>query len=642
MAGSNIGTAYVQIVPAATGISNKIETAIAPGAKTAGVTAGKNITQSIGATMQKVGGGMMKAGAIATAVSVPIIAGINKALDAYKVQSAAETKLTEIYKTRMGLTDEAAKHTMAYASALQKEGVVSDEVMLSGAQQLATFAKTNKTVEALLPAMNNLMVQQHGLNGTQQDATNIANLMGKVLNGQTGALKRVGISFTEEQEAILKNGNEQERAAMLAKVVTENVGEMNKAMLNTPEGRMKQLSNAMGDMAEQLGKAIIPVLADIAVFVQKKIMPTVTKFLKVLTGNKAIARIVVAVAGVLAVGGPLLILLGAITSSIGALMPVITAISAPVLAVVGVIAAVVAAIGIAYAKNEEFRKAVNNMVKQIAAAVKSLLAAVMPVLKAILAILIQLIVEIAKSLVPVIQKITPIVVKVINTITAAIKKASPVILAVIKNITKVISGTVNSISQIFSALLSKITSIWSKITGTISGAVNAIRKNLNFTAAVNAIKGTFNKVKDFIAGPIEKARDLVKKAVSTIKNIFPLKLGKIFSGIKLPHFNISGGKIPWGIGGAGVKPKVDIEWYQRGGVFNNESIIGVGEAGREAAIPLQGRYMRPFAEAIASEMGGAGTTYNIGDIILNLDDLKDIVTLEQFIEVVKRAKAFGK
>ena len=117
MSGSNIGTAYVQIVPAATGISGKMEKAIAPGAASAGTMAGKKISSNIGASLQKIGGGMIKAGAIATAVSVPIILGIKKAMAAYQVQNAAETKLTEIYKTRMGVSDEAAKKTMEYASA---------------------------------------------------------------------------------------------------------------------------------------------------------------------------------------------------------------------------------------------------------------------------------------------------------------------------------------------------------------------------------------------------------------------------------------------------------------------------------------------------------------------------------------------
>lgn len=641
MPGSSIGTAYVQIVPAATGISGKIEQAIAPGATSAGVVAGKNISQSIGSTLQKVGGGMMKAGAIATAVSVPIVMGIKKALDAYKIQNAAETKLTEIYKTRMGVTEDAAKATMEYASALQQQGVVGDEVLLSGAQQLATFAKTPDAVNKLLPAMGNLLVQQKGLNGTQEDATNIANLMGKVMNGQVGALKRVGITFDENQEKILKNGNEEERAAMLAQVITDNVGNMNEAMLNTPEGKMQQLANSFGDMKEQLGKAIVPVLADIAGFIQEKIMPAVSGFFKMLQDNPVIARIVVAVAGILAIGGPLLIMLGMIVSSVGALIPMVTAISAPVLAVVGVIAAVVAALAVAYNKNEEFRAAVNQLVSSVFNAVKGLISVVVPVIKAIIKIIVQLIVNIAGSLVPVIQKLTPIITKVINMITALVKKAAPIILTVLRNVASVISTVVSIAAKLFTGLLTKLTGIWTKITSVISKAVEFIKTHVNFGAMADKVKATFTKIKDFIANPIEKARDLVKKAIDAIKKIFPLKLGKIFSGIKLPHFEISGGKIPWGVGGLGEKPTVNVKWYAKGGIFDNPSVIGVGEAGREAVVPLQGRNMRPFAEAIATELNGAGNTYNIGDIKLSLDDLKEIVTLEQFIEVVKRAKAFA-
>ena len=100
-----------------------------------------------------------------------------QAIDAATTQQNAENKLTEIYRSRMGATRAAAKATEEYASKLQREGVVGDEVTLSGAQQLATFAKMPETVNKLLPAMDNLLVQQKGYAGTAQDATQIANLM---------------------------------------------------------------------------------------------------------------------------------------------------------------------------------------------------------------------------------------------------------------------------------------------------------------------------------------------------------------------------------------------------------------------------------------------------------------------------------
>lgn len=641
MAADNIGTAYVQIVPAATGISNKMTTAISPGAQAAGTAAGKKITSSIGSQMQKIGGGMMKAGAIATAVSVPIIMGIKKAMSAYQVQNEAENKLTEIYKTRMGVSDKAAKKTMEYASALQKVGVIGDEVTLSGAQQLATFAKTPGTVNKLLPAMDNLLAQQKGVNATAQDATGIANLFGKAMQGQTGALTRVGISFDEAQKKILKTGTEEERAAVLAEVVTQNVGNMNEKLAETPSGKIQQAKNAIGDLWEELGAALAPALADVAKMLSKDVIPKVQKFMEMLQNNPVIGKVVVAITGLLAIGGPLLMILGSIVSSVGALIPVVTAISAPVIAIVAAIAAVVAALIIAWKTNEQFRQAVTNLVRAVVPAFKNMLAAVLPVVKGIIKIIIQLITSIASSLVPVIKTMTPLIVKAFNLIASVFQRVGPIVLKILGNIAKTVASVIGTAVKIFTGFVSTVGKVWNKVTSVIGGAVNWIRSHLSFTAVVNKVKNTFSRVADFISSPFKKAKGLVDKAIGAIKNLFPLKLGKIFSGIKLPHFKISGGKIPWGIGGMGKKPSVDIQWYAKGGVFDSPQVVGVGEAGREAAIPLQGRYMQPFAKAIAGEMAGAGNTYNIGDVTLDVSDLKDIVTLEQLVTIIKRAKALA-
>ena len=121
----------------------------------------------------------------------------------------------------------------------------------------------------------------------------------------------------------------------------------------------------------------------------------------------------------------------------------------------------------------------------------------------------------------------------------------------------------------------------------VSNAVDKIKSLLGFSGLKKKVSDLFSGIKDKITAPIDKAKELVDKAVSKIKGLFPLKMGKIFDGIKLPHFKISGGKIPWGIGGAGKKPSVDIEWYARGGVINKPKLIGVGEDGAEAVVPLE-------------------------------------------------------
>ena len=172
---------------------------------------------------------------------------------AAQIQQEAEVKLETVMRQRMAATEDDVTAIKELAKAQQQLGIIGDEVQLAGAQQVATFLTERQALETLLPAMNNLIAQQRGYNATASDAVSIGNLMGKAMQGQTSALTRVGITFNEAQEAILKTGTEMERAATLAEVITDNVGEMNAALAATDAGKAKQLSNDIGDLKEQLG-----------------------------------------------------------------------------------------------------------------------------------------------------------------------------------------------------------------------------------------------------------------------------------------------------------------------------------------------------------------------------------------------------
>lgn len=195
--------------------------------------------------------------AAAVAFSAKVVYSYAKATkEAYNTQIEAETKLTTVMRQRMAATDDQIESIKQLAAEEQRLGVIGDEVQLAGAQQIATFATETDTIKTLLPAMNNLLAQQKGLNATSADAVSIGNMIGKVLQGQTSALKRVGITFSAAEENALKYGNEAQRAATLAKVITNNVGEMNKALAQTDAGKQKQLANTMGDVKEQFGQAV--------------------------------------------------------------------------------------------------------------------------------------------------------------------------------------------------------------------------------------------------------------------------------------------------------------------------------------------------------------------------------------------------
>ena len=62
----------------------------------------------------------------------------------------------------------------------------------------------------------------------------------------------------------------------------------------------------------------------------------------------------------------------------------------------------------------------------------------------------------------------------------------------------------------------------------------------------------------------------------------PFHIGKIMSGLKLPHFKITG---KFSLNPPST-PHIGVDWYAKGGIFDKASVIGVGEAGPEAVVPL--------------------------------------------------------
>ena len=206
---------------------------------------------------------------------------------AYQVQLVAETQLDTIMRQRMGSTDAEIQSVKQLCAAQQELGVIGDEVQLSGAQQMATFLKQKQSLEVLIPAMNNLVAQQNGLNATTQDAVSIGNMMGKAMQGQTEVLQRVGITFDETQKQVLQYGNESERAAMLAEVITANVGNMNAQLAKTDAGKQKQLENTLGDIKEQLGSMVQGAMPFVTIAAQTMICLAATA--KLITSMKALS-----------------------------------------------------------------------------------------------------------------------------------------------------------------------------------------------------------------------------------------------------------------------------------------------------------------------------------------------------------------
>lgn len=171
-----------------------------------------------------------------------------------------------------------------------------------------------------------------------------------------------------------------------------------------------------------------------------------------------------------------------------------------------------------------------------------------------------------------------------------------------------VAETVSSVMGIVREVIGAVMPVVGRVVSTAVRTITGAFKGLSVVTGI--VRRVFNAVKSAIADPIGTAKRLVSEGIGKIKSIIDglhIKLPEI----KLPHFSVTGGEAPYGLGGKGSLPHFSIDWYAKGGIFDGASLIGVGERGAEAVVPLTSDRMKPFARAIA-EAGGSGS------VVINL------------------------
>ena len=137
--------------------------------------------------------------------------------------------------------------------------------------------------------------------------------------------------------------------------------------------------------------------------------------------------------------------------------------------------------------------------------------------------------------------------------------------------------------------------LWAKIRSACDKAITAVKNKFNdLKDAAGKVKRWFTDMGKSISDKMESAQKAVKKVVDKIKGFFPLKIGKIFSNLKIPKISVSGGKAPFGIAGKGSLPSFDVKWNAQGGILTQptifgrmgDTLLGGGEAGAEAIAPI--------------------------------------------------------
>lgn len=216
-----------------------------------------------------VGFGALTAGAVLFA---------KQSIDAAKDQVRIEKLLETTMKRTSNASKEQIQSIKDEASALQNVGVVGDEVALAGANQLAVYGLRSDQIKKLMPNLNDMIAKEKGLNGTQEDAVAMADVIGKAMNGKTKGLLKYGVSLTAAEEKLFKTMKQEQKMEFISKKLNESIGGTNKALRETDEGKIVAAKNAWGDMKEELGKKLLPIMGNVADWFSTKI-PAIQNFI---------------------------------------------------------------------------------------------------------------------------------------------------------------------------------------------------------------------------------------------------------------------------------------------------------------------------------------------------------------------------
>lgn len=219
---------------------------------------------------------------------------------------------------------------------------------------------------------------------------------------------------------------------------------------------------------------------------------------------------------------------------------------------------------------------------------------------------------ISDTVVTVMEFLRPFIETTWNNIKTVISTVLDVILGFVKIFSGILSGDWSAVMEGIKQVTS---SVWNGIKGILSNSWDGIKRiaketfealKQSITEKWESLKGvasrTWENIKSAMMRPIESARDKIKEIVDKIKGFF--------DGMKLKLPDIKPPKLP-------TLPKLKITgsfslnpisvphigWYATGGIATAPSVVGIGEAGDEAIVPLSNKSrMQPFAEAISKFM----------------------------------------
>ena len=167
------------------------------------------------------------------------------------------------------------------ATEIQGKGIYGDEAMIAAGAEFATYFTDTDAVTKMMDTLSDYAMGMSG--GGALDSTALVDYatgLGKIMTGAYDAMTKKGFEFSDAQKAIINGtatqaqivqtlgaeyadaSSDMQAAAAISQVVEESWAGLYENMSQTPEGKIIQLTNAWGDLEEELGGILYPAVLD--------------------------------------------------------------------------------------------------------------------------------------------------------------------------------------------------------------------------------------------------------------------------------------------------------------------------------------------------------------------------------------------
>lgn len=556
-------------------VKSKFQTAwnaLPEGARNAAAKAGNalytGLSKASGVASRAVSGIGKAAQSMATVISGAVAAAgaylVNfgrQSVDAALKAGEVTAKFQQVAKNN-NWTDEEQKSLLGLNKTLGQTGVVSGGTLKAAQAQLGTFALTADQVKTLTPALADMIANSKGYNATAQDGVQIANLLGKVMTGNATALSKYGVTMTDAQKKVLQEGSASEKAAMAAQVLEANFGGINKALANTPQGKMTVLQHEIAGLKTSVGNDLIAAFGGVGGAVIKMVQavePLITAFFDKVA---ALAE---------KIGPPLEKVFGAIADRIGKLnfngfTGQLSSLSGPIAAVTGLLGAaglggalsglsgipviggllskfggilkglggpitlVIGALAGLIATSPQLRSEFGTMLTGVFTSLQAAFQMLQPSIQTLMGALNQLVQAVMPVITNVIGQIIPMLTPIISTLVGALVPAVQGILTVVtavvqalipavQGIEPIVTATITAIMLVIQALMPVISQISSLITDVVA-AITPVVQGLEplVTTVVQAISGVIQALVPVIQALAPLVSDIISAIVGFIRS----------------------------------------------------------------------------------------------------------------------------